>query len=289
MHGQPGFFWIGLLALCGSVPGIQGNDIQDGIYFLNQPGQGQKVAAGGTEVWLGKLASDQLGEISLYSLNNQNTQYLLRLDRCGPLQTDQQLVSLTAIVIDGVCAVVSGHSGGPGQETGEVTLTAQLQGEAVAEQIAKHLDIGVQKRRHPGHCLLVTWTPVRESFGPDDAVELELEIRNVGDVPIVFLDGGQQRGARNNQFNFTCFHQLKPVPDVGNPIHFGGLAAIVDLQPGQSFQKRVDLRDWYSFNEVGVYDLIGSFYLGIHESQRAHRLVWEDYATGPGQVTIVIE
>ncbi len=104
--------------------------------------------------------------------------------------------------------------------------------------------------------------------------------------PVIFHDGGQQRGARNNQFNFTCFHDLKPLPDVGDPIHFGGLAATVHLKPGERFTRRVDLRDWYEFDKTGRYELIGTFYLALHGNLDEYRVIWEAYISGPGHVTI---
>ncbi len=281
-----GLSWVCLFGLATS-PVWSCDEIEDGIYFLVDPDEvGQRVSIDGKEVLLGNLATQHLGTVRLRSLNNQNSQYMLELTACGPIVSDEQLVSRTVAMIGGLGIMITGQNRMPDEATGTQNLSAQITGDQ-ADHIAQHLESTAGKREHPGHRMLVTWTAVKPSFNQMEPVEVDLKIRNVGEVPLLFYDGGQQRGARNNQFRFVCFFgEMRPEPDVGDPVNFGGLAGLVTLGPGDEFTKRVDLRDWFAFEETGTYMLLGNFQLTLHHTSEHYTPIWDDWASGPFFVTI---
>ena len=74
-----------------------------------------------------------------------------------------------------------------------------------------------------------------------EPIVIRMQIRNLGDRPFSIMDGGPQRGARNNQFRFVNhFHR-----GYGDPRHFGGLAGYQTLRPRQAFEKDIDVTKWY--------------------------------------------
>ncbi|MGI9519370.1 MAG: hypothetical protein ACR2NP_20125 [Pirellulaceae bacterium] len=264
---------------------VDDESVDDGVYFLAETEQGHPVSIDGKQYWLGDLATDNLGAVRLRSLNNQNSDYMVELTGCGPVPDDRQIVSMTVVMIGGEGYRISGQNHLP-DDSGKQNLASRINGDQ-ARHIARHLELTPEEREHPGHRMLVTWTPVKTSFDQMEPVEVEITIRNAGDVPILFYNGGQQRGARNNQFSFVCFFNgLKPEPDVGDPVNFGGLAAMVTLQNGEEFTQRVDLRDWFAFEETGTYILLGSFQITLHLTHENYTPLWDDWATGPLTVTI---
>lgn len=186
-----------------------------------------------------------------------------------------------AIYADGVCEAVGSYSesGAPVQ----LRMMADVVGHANAKKVAAALNVKLQERKHPGHQLLVSWKPMRESFKVGEAVMLELEIVNVGSTAVRFMEGGQQRGARDNQFGFTAFAGSgfdKPVPATGDPMHHGGLAAFRELKPGEVFRKQVDLSKWFRFEKADTYQITGMYELDLKNKDFDARVLWEEFAIG---------
>src|SRR5262249_42107916 len=124
------------------------------------------------------------------------------------------------------------------------------------------------------------------------AIKLTVEICNVGDQPILFRMGGQQRGARNNQFRFLAYAGAgsgNAVSDTGNPIHFGGLSSLRPLKPGESVRETVELERWFKFSQPDTYRITGLFELELHDmpDRVTSTTIWEDLATGECFIKVV--
>ncbi len=138
--------------------------------------------------------------------------------------------------------------------------------------------------------MAAVWKPVQESFEIGGPVVLELTVENVGQVPVHFVEGGKQRGARDNQFQFIAFGSSgygKPIPDIGDPTNFGGLGGFRELKPGDVFRKQVDVTKWFKFDKPGSYEITGLYELPLQEPGFGARVLWEDFATGRCMVQIV--
>lgn len=161
------------------------------------------------------------------------------------------------------------------------TYTFRITDVGEARAIASYLGIQPTLRKHPGHLLATRFTTDKREYRVGDAVTAELTIENVGQKTLRFMDGGRNRGARNNQFSFAAQLDNRPYPDSGDPIHFGGSAGVVVLKPGQKFTKKVELGKWYKLDHPGLYSIVGAFYLAFVPADDFAPVLWEDYVAAP--------
>ena len=102
--------------------------------------------------------------------------------------------------------------------------------------------------KHPGHQMLVEFIPAKAEFSLGEAITVYLHITNVGDHPYAFIEGGRQRGSRDNQFAFSAEFYDKMLPDIGNPVNFGGLGFPVAVKPGRTKEISIDLTSLVQFS-----------------------------------------
>jgi hypothetical protein len=138
--------------------------------------------------------------------------------------------------------------------------------------------------------LATRFTPSRDVFARDAAIPVTLEIKNVGASEVTFQVGGQNRGARDNQFGFTAYLR-GAILDTGDPLHLGGLSYSETLKPGEVFKKEVDLRDWFKFPEPdqsfvipGTISLTGTYALRFLSADGF--TVWEDFVAARFYITV---
>ena len=263
--------------------------LANGLYVVSESGQGTSVdcADNGRKVVLGKLASAAFGKASLRSVENDNSKFRLDLVGAGPFSKDAEGRFL-AVYTDGLCTVARAYSDGHADHTVDFYFDISS-GTADVERIGKALGVKPSYRHHPGHQLLVTWHPVTAASAPGQPVVLRMEIKNVGKVPVSFMDGGSQRGPRNNQFGFMAYGGPGggALPDVGSPMNFGGLAFLVKLPPGKAFTKDVDITDWFRFKDKDQYRVTCLYRLGLTKEGVTYDSIWDDYAVGDCVVRIV--
>lgn len=143
------------------------------------------------------------------------------------------------------------------------------------------------ERRHPGHQMKAEFIPAKPEFTIGEPVPVVLRISNIGDSAFRFMRGGRQRGARDNQFAFNAQLGRRMLPDVGDPIHFGGLGSYVLLKPGEHVEIPVDLTKWFSFEEAGLCAMRGSYFMEFADLDPDARLtLWEDFACAEFTITI---
>jgi hypothetical protein len=272
-----------ILLLC--IAAAQAADIPNGIYAVKWKGEGQSVKiTDGRTVVLGRRLTGKFGTATITSVANDNSRFQLNLYDAGPFAA-KELPWPLAFYVDGVCGLFWAHSELAPDGTAE--LSASITGTNHAKTAAKKLGVKPALRRHPGHRLLTTFARPKPSYSPGVPVMLRMRIKNVGKGVVQFVDGGQQRGARNNQFGFIAFGPGgKAVPDTGDPLNFGGKGSFITLKSGEVFTKHVDVTKWFDFKKPGRYDITGMYELQVGGTQPFSRMVWDDHAVGRCAVTI---
>ena len=141
--------------------------------------------------------------------------------------------------------------------------------------------------RHPGHKMQVTFSPVKEPFALGEPVTVVLKITNIGQSDFMFIRGGRQRGARDNQFGFTAQAGDRMLPDIGNPVHYGGLGSFVTVKPKETVEIPVDLKKWFAFDREGIFELRGTCFMKFCDPvTETSSVIWEDFACAEFVITI---
>ncbi|MEM7626868.1 MAG: hypothetical protein AAF333_14840 [Planctomycetota bacterium] len=250
-------------------------------------GFGGRVARADAEggVWLGRRLASEFGEASVVSVSNDNHRCRLEL-AVGPV-TQAQSEQHMAVVVAGRCLMVSGHS--DPDEAGVVALSTVIEGRHHAEAVAAELGVASRWRTHPGYALAVSVAPARAEFRVNEPVELVMTITNAGGVPVRFIDGGQQRGPRNNQFAFIATKRAghgEALPDTGDPTNFGGKGTFQHLGPGETFVKEARLTDWFAFTEPGTYRVTAVYEMELFNEGFDHPPLWDDLAAARCMVVV---
>src|SRR5262245_42635601 len=85
--------------------------------------------------------------------------------------------------------------GGSGSGPGHYEISFRVSGADNARDVARFLSAPIDYRKHPGHQLLVSFTPLLPSFRIGDDVRVRFRIENIGTNTISFQKGGHYRGA----------------------------------------------------------------------------------------------
>jgi hypothetical protein len=265
--------------------------LADGVYAVHYEGQGKTVRrTDGAEIILAERLTDRFGQASMFSVVNDNTRFALDLKGAGPLPA-KRTAPYFAVVLDGHVLAVAGHTDPHPDAT--MDFGVQVFGEGAAKAVERRLKIDARRRSHPGHRLLTTWTPTKPRYRTGETATLRLTVKNVGDKPISFRVGGQQRGPRDNQFRFLAYRSGgwgKAIADGGDPTNFGGVSTWRDLKPGEEFTHDVNLSHWFKFTEPDSYRITGLYELELSDVKPdgSHGVtVWEDFAVG--ECTVYVE
>ena len=265
------------------VGAASAGEIPDGIYLLHEKGDGPKVKRNDTGDFLvlGEKLTDRLGTGTIDSTSNDNELFRLDLRGAGPFPK-REISGPTAAFIAGHCLMLYSRSD-PAPD-GTLNLGASIHTDEAMRAVAKTLKVEPRLRKHPGYKLAVNWETDKPRYQAGEPIGVTVKIKNVGEQPVSFQNGGRQRGPRDNQFGFTAFRGYgagKAVPDTGDPTNFGGIAGMVTLQPGQTFAKAVVLDKWFKLTEPDVYRCTGMFHLEFHDADDGwRRSTWDDFVAG---------
>ncbi len=259
----------------------------DGLYFTSPTNTGHAARnSNGDTVWAGKKPNIQILKAHVYSQNNANSMFTVNLTTSA-YDTDPRELGLfvghRAYVPNG-WGSTSGHND---------SMQFVIAGESEAKAAAKALSVDCALRANPGYKYLAQFTPTKQEFHTNDPIVVKFEIKNLDDRPFAFQHGGQQRGWRDNQYGFRAtLYGAKPVADTGHPEHFGGLWTVQTVEPGKTFEDKVDLKKWFGFDEPGTYNIHGFYAMAFYpipgkvESSMPWNLMWSDYASADFQVVI---
>jgi hypothetical protein len=267
---------------------VRAADPADGIYAAFDADTGRRIQRNdGAVIGLGQPLGTGFGTPTIRSLNNDNTLFVLEMKNAGPIAAGHR--GHLAVVIDGVCLGIWSQSEPHANST--IDLSAHIYGDEAVRKVAARLKVEPQRRKNPGHRFEVRWTPEKEAFRVGEPVRLTMEIRNTGNTPFAFMVGGQQRGARDNQYRFLAHRSYgsgKALEDTGDPTNFGGKAFIKVLQPGEKFTATVDITKWFTFTDPDIYRITGLFELELYAPGEGFgRPIWDDLAAGDCRVKIV--
>ncbi|MGC4002231.1 MAG: hypothetical protein QM811_03430 [Pirellulales bacterium] len=286
-------FFPVLLCVCFCTT-LSADEVPDGIYVRRLAGDGVKltrVDIDGGEAILGVRLSDKLGTATWKAIKNDHSEFTLTLTGHDHLPKATDETAQLAVVIDGVCAAVTRGQKSDGVFDG--SLSAWIHGENTAIKLAKKLNVDLPRRKHPGHRYVLSWKPDRDAYRPGEAVTLLMTLENVGQHPISFRVGGQNRGPRDNQFRFLAYKswgQGKAVPDNGDPTNFGGIGSYHTCKPGEKYTAKVGLDRWFRFEESDHFLVTGIFELELHEKQPDGSFgdaIWKELATG--ECTVIVD
>lgn len=262
---------------------LHAQEIPEGIYVIHEKGDGPKVKRNdtGDTLVLGKRLTDKFGSARIDSTANDNSRFRLELTGAGPIPKGTA-PGAAALLLDGRCFMV--YSRSDPEADGRLNLGSVIHNDEAMRTVAKTLKVEPRLRVHPGHKMLVTWETDKPNYKVGDPIGITVKIKNVGEQPFTFMNGGRQRGPRDNQFGFTAYRTFgygKAVPDTGDPNNHGGIGGYVTLKPVQEFSKAVVLDKWFTFTEPDSYRITGTFQLELRDTNDgAHSTLWDDYAVG---------
>lgn len=239
----------------------------DGLYLL---GPGDRPL---------RPVSNPIFRATLRAQDNGNEHFTLLLHSRTPFPQEERDAVLGLILAGQPIRIKSGGSNGNDDFFKSPTLPSTETIDAAIKLYRPE----VLKKFHPGHQILARFAPVQSEYSLGDAIILRLTLTNVGDKPFTFVQGGRNRGARDNQFDFTARFLGKSVPDVGDPMHMGGTGGIITLEPGAKREIEVNLKQWFSFDKPGFYLVRGSYALELRADNRP---VWEEFVGGEFYVRI---
>lgn len=251
-----------------------GGEIADGVYSRSKESSALKVVTqDGREMHLGEKCGLEIHRAEVRSQDNRNTRFCLLLTVPYDPQLERKI-----LVVDGVAYR---QCGGGSSQKKTSSLQFNISGGDNAERVAKHFRIQPVLRRHPQHCLEVSFIPAGGLVRLGEEVWVTLQITNVGKRTVAFMKGGMNRAKRDNQYVFSATFRGKQVRDVGTSFHFGGIAVRRILRPGDVFRDKVNLGKWFSFGESGRYEVVGSYHMDFvdPEGSEIWRTIWQTYVT----------
>src|SRR4051812_8588480 len=158
-----------------------------------------------------QVLRDQLGKITISSQSNKNTRYYLAIHAAQFFSLPCGRIGL--VVGNKTIRFDSQGEDGNGHFT---SMETTIDDPEVIPQIAQYFHIEVRNRQHPGQQMLVEFVPAKKVFTLGEPATVYLHITNIGDRDFAFIQGGRQRGSRDNQFAFSA--ELlgdKMIPDTG--------------------------------------------------------------------------
>ena len=233
------------------------------------------------KVFLGASQDLRIEKSIFISLDNANKRLLLSLTIPYDARID---LSTYILVVDGVAFRQSGFGSSP-EKTSQISFC--ISGEDKAKKVSKLLGVPVSLRRHPGHKLLISFTPTRGEFDVGTEVTVTFQVTNVGTDTVSFMRSERKGTGRDNQYLFSAYYRGRQVKDVGT-FNRSTLKAIeCVLKPGEAFEDKIDLSKWFSFVEPGIYELHGACSLAFFEiKDKLSDMIWVDYVSGDFMVKI---
>jgi hypothetical protein len=256
--------------------------VPDGFYVRSTDDSAPfALSQDGKRVTLGPAQAVAIQKSSIYSEDNANSTFWVSLGI--PYEVYRRAESYVLVVANHAYPWAGGGGG-----NGSYEINFRVSGANDAQDVSRFLSTPIEYRKHPGHQLLVSFTPVLPSYRIGDEVRATFRVENIGTNTISFIQGGHSRGSpRDNQYRFSAQFLGKQVPDIGSNHHFGGLATCRVLEAGDVFENEINLTRWFPFDKEGLYEVFGSYDLTFCDpSNGTNRPIWTDYVSGTFFITI---
>lgn len=277
----------------------------NGLYYLSSVQSAPEVRTepetwtdGAATIRVGEKASVKILKAFVYSENNANTEFRITLNT-GDYPIDPKSGKPSNPVVLKVgnhcysCFGWGGKSGGP-----DNFLEFKAHNQDDAEAIAKSLAVPCHLRSPPGYKMFAQYLPLKTAYGTNEPIIVTFKIQNLDERTIIFRRGGMQRGSRDNQYGFRTQLSNKTVlreavPDVGNVMNFGGISVHVPIKPEETFEDQIDLKKWFSFDQIGNYEIHGFYYVEFYQSLldkdtfEPETELWSDYLSS--DFTIIVK
>jgi hypothetical protein len=292
-----------LVALFATSYPANGAGIEDGFYSTSDDPSTQLVTnQNGRSLHLGQKHSPQILGATIFSHDNANTHFLLRvtipneknesglIDIPGWINESNKAESITILAVKGIIYARNGW----GSNASSSELQFPFSGDNNAKDIANYFGVPITYRKNPDYNLLVIFTPSKPAFEVGEQVEATMRIQNIGSNAFAFHDGGGNPAGREGQYTFVARLGGKQVPDIGSNVWVWGLDPEWVVKPGKDFTNTVVLNKWFAFDKTGDYRILGSYHMAFERMNENNtplqpwwEPVWEDYATAEFTVKIV--
>ena len=294
------FVLVSLAAVCTAIAGTidAGSTAEgslgetNGLYHLSTQENAPTIRlANGSSVRLGDKAIIQIFKARVYSLNNDNTNFLVSLTTAEEGNNNKNLIVSGPVVLR-VGDRGYSFAGGNGYAGRYDEMQFQIPNEDEAKAAAKWLSVECTLRADPGYKIHTEFVPAKSEFHTNEPVLVRFVMKDVDTRMITFARGTQHRSSRNNEFGFSAKLDGKPVPDVGDGEDYGEFVGMVDLGPGKAIEEQIDLKKWFAFDRPGIYAIQGSYGLAFYRRGVAAELfsgwsiMWTDNAAADFTVVV---
>lgn len=125
---------------------------------------------------------------------------------------------------------------------------------------------------------MFSFIPTKQESTIGQDVVVKFKIKNLGTNTLAFYNTKGDREKGNNQYNFTATYNGKDLIDIGNTDQSEGrIYGPIFLQPGEEFKGETSLKQWFSFQNEGIYEINGSYSLVIFDPNSEYkRVIWEE-------------
>ncbi len=265
----------------------------DGLHYVSSLSSIPEIrTADGSTIRAGEKAALKILKAHVYSQNNANTVFDIRLDTSDYSRSSGVADPSSSLVLRIGTNWYRCH-GSAGKTSGAWnSFWFQANDKAAAEVIARSFSVPCVLRAPPGYKLFPQFIPTKSVCAPSDSITVTFLLQNLDDRVVTFRRGGQQRGPRDNQYGFSGRrsgpdggYKGEALMDVGDPTNFGGIWTHVELKPGQTFTNEVDLKKWFAFDKPGRYAIHGYYQLDFYQPASPEDAFmpwsesWQDYAS----------
>ena len=297
-----GFVWLAVFSAYALIVTGEGNtpvgvaksetNNLNGLYHSSTQENAPTIQlANGSSVRLGGKAIIQIFKARVYSLNNDNTNFLVSLTTADEGNNNKNLIVSGPVVLR-----VGDHgysfAGGNGYAGRYDEMQFQIPNDNEAKAAAQWLSVECTLRANPGYKIHPGFVPAKSEFHTNEPVLVKFVMKNLDDRTISCGRETHHRNSRNHQFDFQATFSDKPVADVGDAEDWGDFWGQLDLKPGEAIEEQIDLNRWFAFDKPGTYAIHGVYHLVFYQrgdtSERymPWTVMWNDKASADFTVVV---
>lgn len=248
-----------LLALCAPTPAAA--EDTDGLYLLasesaqSAPGALAVQTSRGTS-YVVPGARLHPTEVTVAASDNANTTYSVSFRYPHPGGSGGSRDCQRGVVRLGATTLLPNGWGG---DATQCSVDLQVD-PPTALQIAAFFGTTRQDRHPIGMHVTGAFRTARRRFHVGQPIEIVLTMTSpAGSPDVAWQHGGENRGPRDDQFDFTITRDGRPVARI-EAFNFGGLSFMDGLRAGEHDEVRTPLAPWGDLTQPGHYEVDCSFH-----------------------------